>query len=243
MRIDVITLFPQLIAGALEASIIRRAQDSGRVQLALHDLRGFSEDRHRRVDAAPYGGGPGMVMRPEPWFRAVEGLRERGLPGRAVLLTPQGAQLDQRLVRRLAAEDRLILLCGRYEGIDERVGEHLADEQISIGDYVLSGGEPAAVVLIDAVVRLQPGVLGSSESTVEESFSEPLLEYPHYTRPSEYRGWRVPPVLLGGNHTAIARWRREQRYERTRRRRPDLLPSPPASAPGLRHKPRSAPGA
>lgn len=223
MRIDILALFPELIAGAFEASIIRRAQDAGRVQLRLHNLRDYTTDRHRTVDAAPYGGGPGMVMRPEPWFRAVERLRERGLPGRVVLLTPQGDRLEQARVRRLAAEDRLILLCARYEGIDERVRRHLADDEISIGDYVLSGGEPAAVVLTDAVVRLQPGVLGSDQSALEESFSEPLLEYPHYTRPPEFRGWRVPSVLLSGDHGEIRRWRRAQRLRRTRERRPDLL--------------------
>ena len=223
MRIDVVTLFPELIAGAFGASIIRRARGSGRVQLRLHNLRDYALDRRRSVDAAPYGGGPGMVMRPQPWFRAVERLRERGLPGRVVLLTPQGERLDQPLVRRLAAEDRLILLCGRYEGVDERVRIHLADDEVSIGDYVLSGGEPAAVVLIDAVVRLQPGVLGSSCSAVDESFSGPLLEYPHYTRPPEFRSWRVPAILLSGDHAAIERWRRRQQLERTRRRRPDLL--------------------
>ena len=223
MRIDILALFPELIAGAFEASIIRRAQDAGRVQLRLHNLRDYTTDRHRTVDAAPYGGGPGMVMRPEPWFRAVERLRERGLPGRVVLLTPQGDRLEQARVRRLAAEDRLILLCARYEGIDERVRRHLADDEISIGDYVLSGGEPAAVVLTDAVVRLQPRVLGSDQSALEESFSEPLLEYPHYTRPPEFRGWRVPSVLLSGDHGEIRRWRREQQLRRTRVRRPDLL--------------------
>lgn len=223
MRIDILTLFPELFAGAFEASIIRRAREAGRVGLHLHNLRDYTTDRHRTVDAPPYGGGPGMVMRPEPWFRAVERLREQGLPGRVVLLTPQGERLNQPRVRRLAAEDRLILLCARYEGIDERVRRHLADDEISIGDYVLSGGEPAAVVLVDAVVRLQPGVLGCDQSALDESFSGPLLEYPHYTRPAEFRGWRTPPILLSGDHAAIERWRREQQLERTRERRPDLL--------------------
>lgn len=224
MRIDILTLFPELFAGAFEASIIRRAREAGRVGLRLHNLRDYTMDRHRTVDAPPYGGGPGMVMRPEPWFRAVEHLRERGLPGRAVLLTPQGDRLDQARVRRLASENRLILLCARYEGIDERVRQHLADDEISIGDYVLSGGEPAAAVLVDAVVRLQPGVLGCDQSALDESFSEPsLLEYPHYTRPAEFRGWRTPPILLSGDHAAIERWRREQQLKRTRERRPDLL--------------------
>lgn len=225
MRIDVLTIFPPLVAGALEHSIISRARARGLVEIAVHDLREYATDRHRTVDDYPYGGGAGMVMKPEPWFRAVEALRAGSNPGRVVLLTPQGQRLDQRLVRRLAAEDRLIILCGRYEGVDERVRVHLADEEVSIGDYVLSGGEPAAVVLIDAVARLQPGVLGSPKSTVEESFADGLLEYPQYTRPAEFRGWRVPDVLLSGDHGAVERWRRERQLERTRQRRPDLLHS------------------
>ena len=223
MRIDVVTIFPPLFAGAFEHSIIKRARDRGIVDIHLHDLRDHTDDRHRTVDDYPYGGGAGMVMKPEPWFRAVESLRVQGNPGRAILLTPQGKRLDQPLVQRLATEDRLIILCGRYEGVDERVRQHLADEEISIGDYVLSGGEPAAAVLVDAVVRLQPGALGSSESTIEESFSENLLEYPQYTRPPEFRGWRVPDILLSGDHGAVDRWRRQRRIERTRERRPDLL--------------------
>ncbi|MCY3567340.1 MAG: tRNA (guanosine(37)-N1)-methyltransferase TrmD [Chloroflexi bacterium] len=226
MRIDLVTIFPPLVAGAFEHSIVKRARDRRIVEIHIHDLREYAADRHRTVDDYPYGGGAGMVMKPEPWFRVVEHLREQGNPGRCVLLTPQGRRLDQALVRRLAAEDRLIILCGRYEGVDERVREHLADIEVSIGDYVLSGGEPAAVVLTDAVVRLQPGALGSAQSTVEESFSEGLLEYPQYTRPPEYRGWRVPDVLLSGDHGAVERWRREQQQQRTRQRRPDLLAEP-----------------
>lgn len=224
MRIDVVSIFPPLLAGAFEHSIIRRARERGVVDIHMHDLRDYSADKHRRVDDAPYGGGPGMVMTPEPWFRAIESLRLGGNPGRVVLLTPQGRRLDQPLVRRLATEDRLIVLCGRYEGVDERVREHLVDDDVSIGDYVLSGGEPAAVVLVDAIVRLQPGALGSEESTVEESFADGLLEYPQYTRPAEFRGWRVPEVLLSGHHAEIVRWRRQQQLSRTRQRRPDLLP-------------------
>lgn len=223
MRIDVVTIFPPLLAGAFEHSIIKRARERGIVDIHVHDLREYTTDRHRTVDDYPYGGGAGMVMKPEPWFSAVEALRVAGNPGRAILLTPQGQRLDQRLVQRLASEDRLIVLCGRYEGVDERVREHLADEEVSIGDYVLSGGEPAAAVLVDAVVRLQPGALGSSESIVEESFADGLLEYPQYTRPPELRGWRVPEVLLSGDHGAVERWRRERQIERTRARRPDLL--------------------
>ena len=223
MRIDVVTIFPPLLAGAFEHSIIKRARDQGIVDIQIHDLREHTDDRHRTVDDYPYGGGAGMVMKPEPWFRAVETLRDQGNPGRAILLTPQGKRLDQSLVQRLASEDRLIILCGRYEGVDERVREHLVDEEVSIGDYVLSGGEPAAVVLVDAVVRLQPGALGSAESTVEESFADGLLEYPQYTRPPVFRGWRVPDILLSGDHGAVERWRREQQIERTRQRRPDLL--------------------
>ncbi|MDE2988430.1 MAG: tRNA (guanosine(37)-N1)-methyltransferase TrmD [Chloroflexota bacterium] len=223
MRIDVITIFPPLLAGAFEHSIIKRARDREIVELHVHDLRDFTDDRHRTVDDYPYGGGAGMVMKPEPWFQAVETLRSQDNPGRTVLLTPQGQRLDQALARRLAQEDRLIILCGRYEGVDERVREHLVDEEISIGDYVLSGGEPAAVVLVDALVRLQPGALGSPQSTVEDSFSAGLLEYPQYTRPPEFRGWRVPDVLLSGDHGAVERWRRERQIERTRARRPDLL--------------------
>ena len=226
MRLDVVTIFPPLLAGAFEHSIVKRARDRGIVDVHVHDLRDYTTDRHRTVDDYPYGGGAGMVMKPEPWFRAVEALREQGNPGRAILLTPQGRRLDQTLVQRVASEDRLIILCGRYEGVDERVREHLVDEEISIGDYVLSGGESAAAVLVDAVVRLQPGALGSSQSTVEESFAEGLLEYPQYTRPSEFRGWRVPEVLLSGDHGAVERWRRERRIERTRARRPDLLAEP-----------------
>ena len=223
MRIDIVSIFPPMFAGAFDHSIVKRARERGIVKINVRDLRAHTTDRHRSVDDEPYGGGPGMVMTPEPWFRAVESLRENDVRGRAILMTPQGRRLDQHIVRELAAEERLILLCGRYEGVDERVREHLVDDEISIGDYVLSGGEPAAVVLVDAVVRLQAGALGSAQSTVEESFSDGLLEYPQYTRPAEFRGWSVPDILLGGHHAEIVRWRRRQQIERTRLRRPDLL--------------------
>ena len=222
MRIDIVTIFPPLLSGAFEYSIIKRARERGAVDLQVCDLRDHTDDRRRTVDDYPYGGGAGMLMKPEPLFRAVEALQLQGKPGRVVLLTPQGQRLDQALVSELSRDERLILICGRYEGVDERVRKHLVDDEVSIGDYVLSGGEPAAVVLIDAVVRLIPGVLGSAESTNEESFVNGLLEYPQYTRPAEFRGWRVPDVLLSGDHGAVAAWRRAQQQERTQARRPDL---------------------
>ena len=223
MRIDIVSVFPQMFESPFGASIIKRAADAGLVEIALHDLRDWTDDRHRTVDDAPYGGGAGMVMRPEPWFRAVEQLQESPPPGRVILLTPQGRPLTQSLVADLAQEERLILCAARYEGIDERVREHLVDDEISVGDYVLSGGELPAMVVVDAVVRLLPGALGSAESLLEESFNDSLLEYPHYTRPPDFRGWTVPPVLLSGDHAKIDRWRRGQRIRRTAQRRRDLL--------------------
>ncbi len=223
MRIDIVSVFPQMFESPFGASIIKRAADAGLVEIALHDLRDWTDDRHRTVDDAPYGGGAGMVMRPEPWFRAVEQLQESPPVGRVILLTPQGRPLTQALVADLAQEERLILCAARYEGIDERVREHLVDDEISVGDYVLSGGELPAMVVVDAVVRLLPGALGSAESLLEESFNDSLLEYPHYTRPPDFRGWTVPPVLLSGDHAKIDRWRRGQRIRRTAQRRPDLL--------------------
>ena len=223
MRIDIVSVFPQMFESPFGASIIKRADDAGLVEIALHDLRDWTDDRHRTVDDAPYGGGAGMVMRPEPWFRAVEQLQESPPAGRVSLLTPQGRPLTQALVADLAQEERLILCAARYEGIDERVREHLVDDEISVGDYVLSGGELPAMVVVDAVVRLLPGALGSAESLLEESFNDSLLEYPHYTRPPDFRGWTVPPVLLSGDHAKIDGWRRGQRIRRTSERRPDLL--------------------
>ncbi|MPZ49921.1 MAG: tRNA (guanosine(37)-N1)-methyltransferase TrmD [Dehalococcoidia bacterium] len=224
MRIDVLTLFPEAFSGPLQASILGRALAGGIAEVQLHNIRDWATDKHSIVDDYAYGGGPGMVMKPEPLAAAIEDVRGRVEPrGRTVLLTPQGRVLNQGVIDELAAEQRLVLVCGHYEGVDERVREHLVDDEISIGDYVLSGGEIAALVLIDAVVRRQPGTLGSEESLLEESHSDGLLEYPQYTRPAEFRGWRVPDILLSGNHGEIARWRREQRIVRTAKRRPDLL--------------------
>ena len=224
MRIDIVTLFPEMFAGVFEASIIGRARASGAIEIGLHNPRDYTHDKHRVVDDYAYGGGPGMVMKPEPLFECVDAVR--AMDGRAahvVLLTPQGRTLDHTLVAELAARPRLIVICGHYEGVDERVRERLADVEVSIGDYVLSGGEPAAIVLADAVARHQPGVLGSEQSLEEESHAQGLLEYSQYTRPPEYRGMAVPEVLLSGHHADVAAWRRRQSIERTARRRPDLL--------------------
>jgi len=221
MKIDVLTLFPGMFAGPLDESIVRRARDTGRLELKIHDLREYTHDRHRTVDDKPFGGGPGMLLKPEPVFEAVEALRAPGT--RTVLLTPAGRKLTQTIVRELAGVPGLLLVCGAYEGFDERIREHLADDEISIGDYVLTNGALPAMIVIDAVSRLLPGVLGDDQSAADESFSHGLLEYPHYTRPAEFRGWRVPDVLVSGNHAEIEKWRREQARVRTRERRPDLL--------------------
>ncbi len=226
MRIDVLTLFPGIFAGPLDESIMRRAREAGLVEVALHDLRDWTTDKHRTVDDYSFGGGPGMVMKPEPLFAAVESVRAlHEEAATTVLLTPQGEPLTRDVAVELAALPRLLLVCGRYEGVDERVREHLVDREVSVGDVVLSGGELPALMLIDAVTRLIPGVLGGEGSLDEESFEDGLLEYPHYTRPAEFRDWEVPAVLLSGNHAEIERWRRRQRLQRTRDRRPDLLAS------------------
>ncbi|MBM4416626.1 MAG: tRNA (guanosine(37)-N1)-methyltransferase TrmD [Chloroflexi bacterium] len=231
MRFDVLTLFPGMFAGPLDESILKRARDGGLVDVQLHDLRAWATDRHRTVDDYPFGGGAGMVMKPEPLFAAVEAIRLLAPePATVVLLTPQGRPLGRALVAELAALPRLLLVCGRYEGVDERVRRHLADLEVSAGDVVLSGGELPALLLIDAVARRLPGVLGAAESLAEESFEGGLLEYPQYTRPAEFRGWRVPDVLLSGHHAEVARWRRRQRLLRTRARRPDLLAASELSA-------------
>jgi tRNA (guanine37-N1)-methyltransferase len=224
MRIDVLTLFPEMFHGPLETSILARAIESELVQILIHNIRDYAEDRHQVADDYSYGGGPGMLMKPEPIFKAVEEVADLDSPkGRVVLLTPQGRLLTQEVAAELSQEQRLILVCGHYEGVDERVREHLVDDEISIGDYVLSGGELPAMVLIDVVLRRLPGVLGSEASLAEESHAQGLLEYPQYTRPAEFRGWTVPEVLLSGHHARIAEWRRQQSILRTARRRPDLL--------------------
>jgi len=224
MRIDVLTLFPETFDGPLQASILGRALREGVAEVQLHNIRDFATDKHSVVDDYAYGGGPGMVMKPEPLAAAIESVRaEAEPPGRVVLLTPQGRLFNQDVVDELVQEPRLILLCGHYEGVDERIRQHFIDDEVSIGDYVLSGGEYAAMVVIDAVVRRLPGTLGSADSLLEESHSDGLLEYPQYTRPAEFRGWQVPDILLSGNHGEIAKWRRRQRIIRTAQRRPDLL--------------------
>ncbi len=224
MRIAIFTLFPEMFAGPFGASIVGRAVARGLVEISLHNFREMATDRHRTVDDYPYGGGAGMVLRPDPLFAAVgSAMLPEGTP--IVLLTPQGSTFTQRTAARLAEGAALALLCGHYEGVDERVRAHLATEEISLGDFVLSGGEIAAMAVVDAVTRLQPGVI-DSQSLAEESHHSGLLEYPHYTRPAEFRGWRVPDVLLSGNHAAIARWRREQALRRTWERRPELLADP-----------------
>lgn len=220
-----LTLFPEVFGSLLESSILGIASAGGVAEYHLHDIRDYSEDKHHKVDDRPYGGGPGMVMRCEPVFRAYEAVREMDeRAGRLIMLTPQGRTLDQALARELAGADRLILLCGHYEGFDERIRIGLPVEEVSIGDYILSGGEVAAMAVIDAVVRLLPGALGHEESARQDSFSDGLLEYPHYTRPPEFRGMKVPEVLVSGDHARIERWRREEAARRTHHRRKDLLP-------------------
>ena len=221
MRIDVFTIFPGIFEGPVRESLLGRAIGEGLLDVRVHDLREWSVDRHRMVDDTAYGGGPGMVMKPEPFFAAVESLDPDR--GRVLLLSPAGRRLDQAFVRELAEEEHLTLLCGRYEGVDERVVEGLPAEEASIGDYVLAGGEVPALVLIEAVTRLVPGVIGKEQSHERDSFAEPgLLDHPHYTRPPEFRGMAVPEVLLSGDHGAIERWREEAAREKTRRNRPDL---------------------
>jgi len=233
MRIDIITLFPEICRAPLNESMMKRARENGALDLHIHNLRDWTSDRHHVVDDAPFGGGQGMVMKVEPVFKAVEELKEEMPKGptpnvqrrkpKVILMSPAGQRLNQKAATQLSKESHLIIVCGHYEGVDHRVVEHLIDEEISIGDYVLTNGAIAAVILVDAIVRLIPGVLGDEQSALDDSFREGLLEAPQYTRPAEFRGWRVPEVLLGGNHGEIAKWRKEQSQKRTRENRPDLL--------------------
>jgi tRNA (guanine37-N1)-methyltransferase len=253
MRFDLITIFPEFFAGPLDHGIVRRAREAGITQIHVQDLREFTKDRHRTVDDRPFGGGEGMVLKPEPLFEAVEKLLERSVgdsEGKIpppedtaiVLMSAAGRLFTQETARRLAQLDRLVLICGRYEGVDERVAEHLCDDELSVGDYVLAGGEAAALVVIEAVARLVPGVLGNEASSEHESFAEGLLEEPQYTRPAQYRGWAVPAVLRSGDHARIAAWRAAEALRRTWERRPDLLadrPRPPGEPGGEGERPRS----
>jgi tRNA (guanine37-N1)-methyltransferase len=250
MKIDILTIFPDFFRGPLDYGILRRAQEGGLVEVSIHDLREFTRDKHRTVDDRPFGGGEGMVLKPEPIFECLEPLqvasREQRLSGAAkesvILLSAQGERFTQKVASELAALDRMVLICGRYEGVDDRVAEHLATEEVSVGDYVLSGGELPAAIVLDAVTRLLPGAVGNEASTQNESFSgegaedglaaetavgagEPraLLDFPHYTRPADFRGWKVPEVLIGGNHAEVAKWRRKVALEKTKRNRPDLF--------------------
>ena len=227
MRIDVVTIFPRMVEGPLSDGIVQRAREAGLVDLHVHDLRDFTDDRHRTVDDAPFGGGPGMVMKAEPFFRAVEALRpgDGPLDTAVVLLSPRGRPFDQETARRYAGLDRLVLLCGRYEGVDERVASALATEELSLGDFVLTGGEVAALAVVEATVRLVPGALGDEGSAEADSFEGGLLDWPHYTRPAVARGQAVPEVLLSGDHGRIRRWRRKEALRATRERRPDLFAS------------------
>ena len=235
MRIDIITLFPEICRVPLSESIMKRAQENGTLELHIHNLRNWTTDRHHVVDDAPFGGGQGMVMKPEPIFAAVEDLKRKTfnaqhaipsgqLPSsKVIVMSPAGRRLNQELAKQLSEQSHLIIICGHYEGVDHRVIEHLVAAEISIGDYVITNGAIAAVVLVDAVVRLLPGALGHELSAADDSFGNGLLEAPHYTRPAEFRGWKVPDILLSGNHAEIAKWRQEQAIKRTRENRPDLL--------------------
>jgi tRNA (guanine37-N1)-methyltransferase len=223
MKFDIITIFPRMVQAGLAEGVVSRGIEQRLLDVAVHDLRAFTTDRHRSVDDMPYGGGPGMVMKVEPLVKAIEFVRDQRGAGTVLLLSPQGQRLTQREVERLSGLEHLVLVCGRYEGIDDRVAAIAGAEEISIGDYVLSGGELAALVVVDAVSRLVPGVVGDAQSVVEESFAGGVLDYPHYTRPLEYRGVKVPDVLVSGHHAEVRRWRRRAALERTLDRRPDLL--------------------
>jgi tRNA (guanine37-N1)-methyltransferase len=225
MRIDILTLFPDVIRAGVDYSIVKRARDKGIVEICVHNIRDYTEDKHHTADEPPYGGGPGMVMKPEPIFNAAEYVKSEHWTDdtRVILTTPQGKPFTHSIASELSECQHIVFICGHYEGVDERVCEYLVTDEISIGDYVLTGGELPALVMLDAFVRLVPGVLGAEQSAVDESFSEGLLEYPQYTRPVEYKGWQTPDVLLSGHHAEIAKWRRLQSLKRTLLRRPDLL--------------------
>jgi tRNA (guanine37-N1)-methyltransferase len=224
MKVDIVTIFPRMVEAGLSEGVVGRAREAGLLDVAVHNLRDFTSDRHHVVDDVPFGGGPGMVMKPEPFFAAMEAIgRTRGAPSAVLLMSPAGRRFTQAEARRLAALPHLAILCGRYEGIDERVAEALATDEISIGDYVLSGGEAPAMVVVETAARLVPGVVGDEQSVEADSFSRGLLDYPHYTRPAEHRSRRVPDVLVSGHHGEIRRWRREQALRRTLERRPDLM--------------------
>ena len=224
-RFHILTIFPEFFDGPFRHGVVAKAVEAGRIAIEIHDLRNWTHDRHRTVDDRPFGGGEGMLLKPEPIFDAVESiLPARSESQRVVLLSAQGKRFDQQAARRLAAYPELLFICGRYEGVDERVAEHLADEELSIGDFVLSGGELAAALVIDCIARLLPGVLGNADSALQESFGEEnLLDCPQYTRPADFRGWKVPETLLSGNHEEIRRWRQRAAHEKTAKNRPDLL--------------------
>jgi tRNA (guanine37-N1)-methyltransferase len=230
MLFDILTLFPEMFQSPFRESIIGKAAQCGLICVRTHNIRDYATDKHHVTDDRPFGGGEGMVMKPEPIVNALDTLQQEEPRGRVVLLTPQGELFRQKVARRLSRCSRLILICGRYEGVDERVGEFFADEQISIGDYILTGGELGAMIIVDAVARLIPGVLGNAASSEAESFAEPLLEYPQYTRPQSFRGYQVPDILLSGHHKNIEQWRRGKALLRTKRRRPDLFAGLPMSA-------------
>jgi len=230
MRFDVLSIFPEMFQSPLSYSLLKKAQEKGLINICLHDIRDWAEDKHKMTDDAPYGSGCGMVMKVEPVETALTEIKNTELNPLVVLMTPQGEIFNQKVASQLTREKQIIIICGRYEGVDERIREHLTDREISIGDYILTGGEPSALVLIDAVSRLLPGVLGNDESPFSESFSQGLLEYPQYTRPAEYKEWRVPEILLSGNHAQIESWRKHKSLKRTYKRRPDLLEKAELSA-------------
>jgi tRNA (guanine37-N1)-methyltransferase len=223
MRFDVLSIFPDMLKSPLNYSLLKKAQEKGLIEIRLHNIRDWAEDKHKMTDDAPYGSGCGMVMKVEPVEKALEEIKNTKLNPLVVLVTPQGETFNQEIALQFSQEKQIIIICGRYEGIDERIRQHLADREISIGDYILTGGELSALILIDAVSRLLPGVLGNDTSAFNESFSQGLLEYPQYTRPAEYKGWKVPEILFSGNHAQIESWRKYESLKRTYRRRPDLL--------------------